>query len=143
MGIKVNFTDVQSSDFEPIPSGTYAARVTDGEIRESGPTAKNPGAQYINWEFTIQEGEHESRKQWMNTSLLPQALFGLKGLLAATGRYTQEQIDGELDFDIDEVVGSQVKIVVAQRTYEGELRNEVKRVKPMGAPSEAESTLLP
>jgi hypothetical protein len=143
MGIKVNFTDVQSSDFEPIPSGTYAARVTDGEIRESGPNSKNPGAQYINWEFTISEGEHESRKQWLNTSLLPQALFGLKGLLAATGKFSQEQIDGELDFDIDDVVGAEVKIVVGQRTYEGELRNEVKRVKPVGAPSEAASTLLP
>lgn len=143
MGIKVNFTDVETGGFDPIPNGTYLAKVTDAEIRESGPAAKNPGAQYINWEFTIQEGEHQGRRQWLNTSLLPQALFGLKGLLAATGKYTQEQIDAELDFELEDVFGSDVKIVVSTREYDGEKRNEVKRVKPVGAPSEAEASMLP
>jgi opacity protein-like surface antigen len=143
MGIRVNFTDVESTNYDAIPGGTYAAKVTDGEIRESGPNAKNPGANYINWEFTIQEGEHQGRKQWMNTSLLPQALFGLKGLLAATGRFSEDRLNGDLDFEIDEVLGADVKIVVRQKQYEGDTQNEVKRVKPVGAPSEAESSLLP
>lgn len=143
MGIRVNFTDVKTNDFDAIPAGTYAAKVTDGEIRESGENAKNPGAQYINWEFTIQEGEYQGRKQWMNTSLLPQALFGLKGLLAATGRFSSDQIDGDLDFEIEQVLGSDVKIVVRQKQYQGETQNEVKRVKAIGEPSEMESSLLP
>jgi len=145
--MRVNFTDVESTTFEAIPKGTYKAKITDGEIRESGPNAKNPGAQYINWEFTIQEGEYTSRKQWLNTSLLPQALFSLKGLLEATGRFTQDQLDGDLDFEIEDVLGSDVVIVVNTREYEGEMRNDVKRVKPAGAAAEgpvaAGASLLP
>lgn len=139
MSLRVDFSGVDSSGFDPIPSGTYVAKVTDGELRESGPNSKNPGSQYINWEFTIQEGEYQGRKQWLNTSLLPQALFGLKGLLAATGKF---DVDGDLDFDIEDVIGSDVAIVVKTKTYDDELRNEVKKVKPVGE-SSSDSSLLP
>lgn len=142
MGISVNFTDVETSDFDVLPSGSYQARITDGEIRESGPNAKNPGSQYINWEFTISEGEFEGRKQWTNTSLLPQALFGLKGLLKATGQFDDDEIEGEMNFEIDDVIGSEVTIVVGQKMYDGEKRNEVKRVKPAGE-SKDSGSLMP
>lgn len=139
MGLRVDFTDVETSNFDPIPAGTYIAKVTDGELRESGPNSKNPGSQYINWEFTIQDGDYAGRKQWTNTSLLPQALFALKDLLAATGKFN---VDGDLDFDIEDVIGSDVKIVVKQKRFDDELRNEVKRVKPLGD-DEGDSSLLP
>lgn len=141
MGLRVNFSDTETRDFSPIPPGVYTALVTDGELREAGPNAKHPGSQYINWEFTIQDEPHVGRKQWMNTSLVPDALFGLKDLLAATGKF---EVDGELDFDIADVIGSEVKIKVKTKTYDGELQNEVKRV--MSASSDegtSGSSLLP
>jgi len=147
MSIRVNFTDVKDT-FDLIPSGTYVAKVTDGEMREAGPNAKNPGAEMINWEFTIQKGDHESRKQWINTVLVENALGILKNFLGAlskdgTPMFNQEQLDGDLDFDIDDILGADCKIVVGQRVYEGENRNYVKRVKPLTEQDIAEDSLLP
>jgi hypothetical protein len=99
MGFKVNFSETSVRDFsDPVPSGWYHVKVTDGEVRESGPTAKNPGAEYINWEFTIQDGENEGRKGWTNASLLPHALFTLKSVLGACGL----DVDGDMEFRIHE-----------------------------------------
>lgn len=143
--MRVNFADVEDG-FKPIPAGTYRARVTDGELRESGPNSKNPGSEYINWEFTISHGDFEGRKQWLNTSLLPHALFGLKGLIAATGKFTDEELaSDDFDFDINELLegNPEVMIVVNQSEYEGETRNNVKRVKPVTSAAEVEESLLP
>jgi hypothetical protein len=145
MSIRVNFTDVKDT-FDLLPSATYVAKVTDGEMREAGPQAKNPGADMINWEFTVQRGDHEGRKQWYNTVLVEAALGMLKNLLGACSKDGQplfDDLDGDLDFDIDTVVGSDVKIVVGQRPYEGEMRNYVKRIKALTDEDIAEETLLP
>lgn len=128
--VTVNFADTGDLEFGSIPPGKYHVCVTEGELRESGPNAKNPGSQYINWELTIQEGACEGRKLWTNTSLLPQALFGLKALLLASGRWTKEQLADDMDFEINDVMGAKVVATVANREYQGETRNEVKRFHP-------------
>ena len=118
MAIKVNFEDVEVTDFEALPAGTYHVKITDGEIKESGPDSKNPGAEYINWELTIQDGEYESRKLWTNTSLLAHALFSLKGMFAATGKWTKQELSAPgFEFDIDDAIGLSLKVRVTQRMY--------------------------
>jgi hypothetical protein len=142
MGIRVDLSDVESGGFDPIPAGRYPLRVFDGEIRESGPKAKNPGSEYIAWEFIVESGDFEDRHLWTNTSLLPQALFGLKGLLGATGQWSAEELDAaDFDFDIDDVLGSLVMATVTVRNDPeyGE-SNVIKRFKPIDA-SELSSTL--
>jgi len=150
VGFKVNFSGVEVRDFsEPVPSGWYHMKVTDGEVRESGPNAKNPGAEYINWELTVQEGEHEGRKGWVNASLLPHALFTLKGLLGSCGI----DVDGDLDFEIVDVIGkdclAKASIVSKKdkegRVVEGEYTNEWRSFKPFtgDVPAAAEQNLLP
>lgn len=126
--MRVNFTDVQSTNYEALPKGWYSVKVTDGELRESGPNSKNPGSEYINWELTIQEGEFADRKVWTNTSLLPQALFALKGLMEAAGI----DASSEIDFEIDHLIGKDVQVRLSQRTYEGEVQNDVKGFKKAG-----------
>jgi hypothetical protein len=128
MGIRVDFTGV-STGFEAIPAGKYHVKVTNGEMKESGPSSKNPGAQYVAWELTVQSGDFTGRKLFLNTSLLPKALFGLKGLLAAVGHIDKED-QGEIDFEIEDVVGSDCVARVGVRKYEGEDRNDVKGVEP-------------
>jgi hypothetical protein len=139
--IKVNLVDVEVQTFEVIPRGEYHLKVTDGEIRTSGETAKNPGAQYINWEFTVQDGEYAGRKLWAMTSLLPQALFGLKGLLQATGKFTDDQLSGDLEFEIEDVIGSDVigvvKIKPEDKVKGYDEQNQIKAFKSM---SEAGAT---
>lgn len=145
------------SGFDVIKSGRYPARVTDGEIRNSGPNAKHPGAEYINWEFTLTEdaGEYATRRLWTNTPLShgecdckdwsnTTALIGLKNLLAASGQWSQAEMQSEdFDFEIDDVLGSEVMLTVTIRKYNDEDQNEVKRVKPLTSASSGSATLLP
>lgn len=131
MGIRVNFTDVVSTQREVLPAGKYIVKVTDGELKQSGENAKNPGAEYINWEFTVQQGKYEGQKAWTNTSLLPHALFSIKNLLTAVGHDTS----GELDFDIDDVLGKelQIRLTVKPAKDGYDEQNEVKGFYSTGA----------
>lgn len=140
MPLSINFADVGDVEFNPVPRGKYVARVTGGEIRVSGENAKNPGSEYINWEFTISEGEFEDRKLWSNTSLLPQALFGLKRLLASTGKWGNDDLEGELDFEIDDLLGEEVGLSVAIKQYNSEDRNEIKSFMPADKAREGGTT---
>ena len=126
----VDISGVEAGGFEAIPAGQYHVAITDGELKESGPNAKNPGAEYIAWEFTVQGGEHDGRKLWSNTSMLPQALFGIKGLLAAVGH---PAANGSFDTSeiIDECTGLECIVVVKKRLYEGDYKNEIKSYKPV------------
>ncbi len=63
MGLRVDFTDVEDSGALVSP-GKYDGVVTGGEIREAGENSKNPGSEYINWEFTIEGGDFGGRKVW-------------------------------------------------------------------------------
>lgn len=146
--MRVNMTDVEVSNFDPIPGNTYLANITDGEVKTSGPQAKNPGAEYVNFEFTISEGEYEGRKQWKVASLLPHALFSLKEVLSASGVYSDEQLTGELEWEIDDVIGKPVRITVTKErvpnTEPAEFRNNVKKVRKVGDEDSSEDgSLLP
>jgi len=128
--MKIDFSDV-ASGFEAIPSGHYLVRITDGELRTAGDEAKNPGSEYVFWTCTVQTGEFEGRKVFTNTSLLPNALFGLKGLLAATGKWSKAELDSEaFEFDIEPVIGEQVIAVVTVRQYQGEDQNSIRKFRP-------------
>jgi hypothetical protein len=118
--ISVNFSDVE--DFELLPAGVYPATVT--AVTES----ENPGPSgytYLNWEFTILEGEFEDRKQWTITSLSPKAAFRLKEVLVAFGVSAAEIAEME-EFEPSDYLGTHVHLSVTQENYEGTLRNTVK-----------------
>lgn len=143
--MKVNFSKAESSSYDALPKGTYICNVSDAEIR----TGKS-GNDYINWEFTLDGNpQYDGRKLWSNTTLQEHALFALKGLLEATGKYTEDQLASEdLDFELDDVIGSKIKVVVDQKPKyngeEGEMDNEVKRYKKVGDNSvEKDTSLLP
>jgi hypothetical protein len=158
MGIKVNFSDESkysgsSLGLDPLPTGKYHVAITDGEIRESGPNSKNPGSQYINFEFTVQSGPYEGRKVWSNASLLPHALYTIKGILEAL---SYETTGNELDFELDDLMNKEL-IVKVNFLKAGEVngrslddRNEVKRFYKLeegtstaAATSTGKSSLLP
>jgi len=124
--------------FEAFGGGTYHLAITDAEIAESGPQAKNPGANYIKFEFTIQSGAYENRKLWVNASLLPQALFTLKGILAATGRDPEASLD--VEEYVEECQGDECIGVVKVRPkkeeyadYKGQKENYIKSFKALGS----------
>jgi hypothetical protein len=141
MGTVIDLSNVEGgSSYDPLPANQYHVAVTDVEVKESGPNSKNPGSLYLAWEFTVQSGEFEGRKLWTNTSLLPQALFGLKGLIAACPNSGLDP-NGTLDLEevTSELMGQDVCAVVTLKTkpaeyaqYEGEKQNNIKAFKPMG-----------
>lgn len=133
MAFKLNLADVKVNDFEALPPGWYNVRVTGVEEKVSGDNAKHPGSTYLNIEYTVQDGEFEDRKVWGNASLLPHALFTIKGLLAAIGGF---DVDGELEFDEDDLIGKACMVKLTKREYpqgSGEYTNDIKSFKPEGA----------
>src|SRR5215467_80507 len=131
--MRINLTDVDDRNFEALPAGRYVLKVTDYEMRETKGDGKlGKGVPMINWEFTVlNDDQYKGRKLWMNTVIHETTLFSLKGLLRATGAFTEEDLRGEIDFEPDEVVGAEVIGVVSQREYNGDKVNDVKRVKPL------------
>lgn len=161
--MRVNLSGAEASIFDPLPAGRYILRISDHEVKESGPKAKHPGAQYINWEFDVQSDEHENRKVWTNTMLTHEgcdceddeaiekfnkSLGNLVQLLLATGEYTKEDLAQEdLEIDFTDLYGTDVGAVLKiRKSDEYGDSNEVKRFKPlaeMGSNSADSSSLLP
>jgi hypothetical protein len=149
MGFKSNFSDVDSfTGFEAIPAGLYHVKVTDGtetEVKNEGGKLEQ-GTPGVNWEFTVQDGEFAGRKVFTNTWIHPRTMGFVKGLLESSGRFTNEQLSGDLDWEIDQVIGADVMVKVAVRQYNGDDVNDVKSIKPFkGETSESSSSssLLP
>jgi hypothetical protein len=140
----VELSGTESVNFDPIPGGTYVVCLTDYEWKITSENAKFPGEDYVNAEFTVQEGEHEGRKLWSNVSLLPHALFTLKGIVAAHG---EDPDDPNLNVDeffkrIDNGAGGNVLAVVKIKpaSDEYEARNEIKRFKPLASAVPGQTT---
>lgn len=113
--MKIDFTNVEGQQtFEPIPAGKYLVEVTDYREGQASEAAKNPGAATISWELTVQStatGETEvngmnveNRKVWENMTLVENSFWRLKAFLEACGF----DVSGEIDFDPDEVLNSQL-----------------------------------
>lgn len=157
MGLQLNFSEVTTRSFEALPPGWYQSAITDCETRESGDSAKYPGATYIAVEFTIQAGEYDGRKAYTNVNLLPTALFTLKGIMEAVvdqGELNDMQSDSdnvvdmtaELAPDVMDFLQGKEMLIKLSRTpkYNAEkgpdgkfdvddYRNEVKGFKALGA----------
>jgi hypothetical protein len=132
--MKLNLADTDSfTGFDAIDRGTYHCKITDGEMTEVKNDGKlKAGTPGINWTFTVQDGDFAGRKVFTNTWIAPTTMGFVKGLLEASGRFTKEQLDGELDFEIDDVLGADVMCRVTKREYpadSGEYVNDVKSIK--------------
>jgi hypothetical protein len=152
--VRINLTDVEVRDFEAIPAGKYIVEFTDYEDRETkgGENAKLPaGTPMINWEMTIVRNvngdeTHKGRRVWMNTIIHERTLFNLKGVLLACG-WNENDLQGEIDFEQNQVIGNQVVANVTRREYppeSGNFTNDVRNVKSVAtAAKEESSSLLP
>ena len=95
-----------------LPEGDYIAEVSSVEAVES----ENSGKTYLKWELEIAEGKLKGSKVWHNTSLQPQALFNLKGVLISLG---VEVPEGKMKLDLDELEGLQMGITIEHEEYDG------------------------
>lgn len=138
MGISLDFTGVESNSFDPIPKGTYHATIFEVTQKET-----KKGDPMLVFQFKIVEEKQNNRRAFLNHVIQPNTLWSLKNTLVAAG-YTQEDLSGSLDLDLDDMCGRVVRIVIGHEVYEGETRDRIKKVlaakpgfKPVGDDDDA------
>lgn len=145
--LSINFADVTEVSFDPIPAGTYRMEITGVEERAvKNEGGKNPvGTPMLNWEFTVKDGEYDGRHVWMNTVLAGGGLGQLKSLIRATGRFTDDDLNGDLDIDPEnDIVGAEVAVTVRiRKSSEYGDSNDVRSVKSLESADLGEAALLP
>lgn len=124
--MNIDFSSVPSR--EPLEEGTYLLTVAKAEEKLS-----STGNPMISIEYDVTstaDGEvvEGGCKLWDNYSLQSQALFKLKELFDALGMDTSTVCD----IEVSDLTGQQVMAKVIQETYNGELRNRVKKLYPVG-----------
>jgi len=135
MGIKIDFTGVETREFEPLPVGRHLARVSNCTYVQESARSGEPS---VAWEFTVEGGEFDGRKGFLNTSLQPQAKWATKRVLVALG-VPEEDLQGEIEFEPADMEGRECVIVIGHEVYEGEKRQRVRRVLGPDAISSAET----
>lgn len=114
MEIRVNLKDIPSNE---VGEGVYLVRVEKMEVL---PSKSTPGAEVINTEFNVMDGDHANRKVWDNFSLQPQALWRLRDFVQALGVFP-----GQEGFRTEECIGKMTRVM---RTKE-KGKDGVERVK--------------
>jgi len=132
MPITVDLTGVEAR-LTPLPPGYYQAAVAACEQKTS--RAGNP---YISWVFNVVSPEEfMGKKAFYNTSLQHQALWNLKRTLIALG-IPEQNLEGQIEFDASDFLGSECTLVVVEDEYEGETTGSVKQILPAGEVGEVE-----
>jgi hypothetical protein len=126
MAVKLDFTDVQNTDFEPLPDGVYEGVIYD--IQEK--TAQSSGKPMLEVTYKL---DHSNRQVWQNLSLQPQALWKLKDWLANLG-VESEKLTGAFEFEPRDLFGTRVSIKLSTRVFEGRKSNQVEEVQMAGTP---------
>ena len=150
MAIDLDFGGTKAaSGFAPIPEGTYDARVDEIEVKETKDkdgekqvTSDGQQARYLNVKYKIMGGDYDGRFVWgINSIRFPASpvddtekerqtreIF-LSWLNTVSGTNFE---DSKQSLDLNNLVGSNVKLVVIQDEYQGNINNKVKRVMEPG-----------
>jgi hypothetical protein len=150
----LNLAGADTSAFEAVDPGTYAAEIAKTEWKETSGNGKMPeGCPMLSIGFKITEEPFVDRwvfGQWT----LPDAAYEkaekdksakLKGMfvrtiMAITGDDEETVTSGNYELDIDDLIGNECVIRVGKREYpadSGEFQNDIKGVKPAGSPTTA------
>jgi hypothetical protein len=111
-----------AGDFEPIPAGTYEARLMDGELFQS--RHGTPGYKLT---FVIAEGEYANRRCWHDLWLTPAAMPMTKRDLAKLGVNDFAQLERPLPA----VLRVKLRLAV-RRDDDGNTYNRVQRFDVLG-----------
>lgn len=112
--LTVNFKGVEGR--VTLPEGDYAVKVSEVTVEEG------QSAEYLKWKFEVTEGKFEGKFVYTNTSLSPQALWNLRGLLEAMGVETP---DDDMDLDLEDYADRELMITIEHESYEGKKQARV------------------
>lgn len=119
--IRVNFEGVETRT--KIDDGEYHSKVVETSVEEGNE------APYIKWTFEIiEDGPHQGRKLYTNTSLSPKALWNLRNLLETMGVETP---DSETELDLDSYKDLELMLRVQNEVWDGKERPKVTDFSPV------------
>ncbi len=134
--IKVKLKGVSTEGLEALPEGWHLVRVSGMKQGKS----KRSGKPKIEITFTVKKSldedgdlvdDNAKRKLFATASLQKQALFTLKRFLIATELYEDDEIEGELSFDTDDIVGEiDMWVHVHNEEYNSRVQSRVDRFAP-------------
>lgn len=130
--VKVNLAGITTGEFEALPRAYYNVRVSSFTEKES-----KKGKPMVEWQFTVTDGEFKGRRIWLNNTLTKEALWAYKRTLLAIG-FTEEQLEGDVEIEADEVVDLECVLKTDQEEYNGKTQTRVVGLYPAGTiPEEA------
>jgi len=131
--MKIDFGSVEVREFEPLPTGRHLAKCSAADYVEASSRSGEPT---VAWQYTVDGGEYDGRKAFLNTSLQPQSLWSTQRVLTALGM-TKEEVDAlewdtenpeGIQSDLNELLEASCVIVIGHETFEGTKRQRVRRV---------------
>lgn len=122
--VSVDFTGVESGGMA-IPDGEYIAEATEISEEES-----SEGKAYLAWKYRVVEGPSKGGVIYDNTSLQPQSLWRLKGLLTAMGI---DVPDGPAKLDLGEYIGRRLQLQITNENYQGKEKPRVTGFSPIAS----------
>lgn len=131
--MKVNFGDVEVREFEPLPTGRHLCKMSQVDYV---PESSRSGEPAIAWQFSVDGGDYDGRKAFLNTSLQPQSLWSTQRVLMALGM-SKEEVDAlkwdtddpaSIQSSLDELLDSACAIMIGHEMFEGQKRQRVRRV---------------
>lgn len=125
--LEVDFSGVEAGG-KAVPDGAYTVEVA--EVTEEESSGGNP---YLKWKLKVSEGDCKGSVLYDNTSLQPQALWRLKGLIESLG---EEVPDSVMKIDISDFVDGTMDVIVVNENYEGRDRPKVSEYGTAGALTE-------
>lgn len=125
--VKIDFTQIPSR--EPVSEGSHNAVVSKVEFRANSDPSKHP---YLSWTYEVADGPDAGKTVYDMTSLAPQALWRLAGIVHVL---TGEELDS-VEFTYDDTgtvvlprfAGRPVQIEVIHEEYDGRSRARVNAV---------------
>jgi hypothetical protein len=116
--VKVNMEGVETAVLVPEEDYLIVPAKVTKEVGESS------GKDFLAWEFEITSGKMKGKTLFYNTSLQPQALWNLRGVLEAFG---QEVPDSTMEVDLDalEAIDTPAGCTVEHEPYEGRKRARI------------------
>lgn len=126
-------TTAAADDFNPLPAGTYIARLVSGEL-----TTAKTGTPGYKLTFRVLEGEYAGRQLWCDIWLTPAALPMAKRDLAKLGITTLDQ----LETPVPPGMRCSVKVTL-RKDDDGTERNRVKAFDVIGVDTTDDEAFAP
>lgn len=141
--VKINLGEIP--DFENLPKGIYHFLVSEVNVDETSADSKHPGAVKWNVELTVQDGELEGRKEFLNIMFDPYVPYALPQLLRATvgqHKWSEEDLqDGDIDVEAEDLLDLEFVANVRPNKKNKDF-NDVVKMRPYD-PDEWDTDLLP